>query len=116
TSSDLVFVDPIGTGYSRATSDAWRDKLYTTFGDAEAVAEMIRVYRTRFDAFDQPLFLAGASYGTTRAMYVAEPLSRRRTPVAGVMLVSGFYDVGQQVPAATRSALELPMFTATAWY
>ena len=44
-----------------------RDKLYTTFGDAEAVAEMIRVYRTRFDAFDQPLFLAGESYGWSKA-------------------------------------------------
>lgn len=114
--SDLVFVDPIGTGYSRATSDAWRDKLYTTFGDAEAVAEMIRVYRTRFDAFEQPLFLAGESYGTTRAMYVAEALSRRRTPVAGVMLISGFYDVGQKVAPELREALEVPMFTATAWY
>ncbi len=116
TASDLVFVDPIGTGYSRATSDAWRDKLYTTFGDAEAVAEMIRVYRTRFDAFSQPLFLAGESYGTTRAMYVAEALSRRRTPVAGVMLISGFYDVGQKAPASTRDALEISMFTATAWH
>ena len=116
TTSDLVFVDPIGTGYSRATSDAWRDKLYTTFGDAEAVAEMIRVYRTRFDAFDQPLFIAGESYGTTRAMYVAEALSRRRTPLSGVVLISGFYDLGQQVPASLHSALEVPMFTATAWY
>ncbi|HWE46137.1 MAG TPA: hypothetical protein VG407_08915 [Caulobacteraceae bacterium] len=114
--SDLVFVDPVGTGYSRATSDAWRDRLYTTIGDAEAVAEMIRVYRTRFDAFDQPLFLAGESYGTTRAMYVAEALSRRRTPVAGVILISGFYDAGQKVPASLREALELPMFTRTAWY
>ncbi len=114
--SDLVFVDPIGTGYSRATSDAWRDKLYTTFGDAEAVAEMIRVYRTRFDAFDRPLFLAGESYGTTRAMYVAEALSRRRTPVSGVVLISGFYDLGQQVPASLRAALDMPMFTATVWY
>ncbi|THD50706.1 hypothetical protein [Phenylobacterium sp.] len=114
--SDLVFVDPIGTGYSRATTDAYRDILYTQHGDGEAVAEMIRIYRTRYDAFDQPLFLAGESYGTTRAMEVAGDLARRRTPVAGVMLISGFYDVGQSVPRGLNQALELSMFTATAWY
>ncbi|MFL5296635.1 MAG: S10 family serine carboxypeptidase-like protein [Phenylobacterium sp.] len=113
--SDLVFVDPIGTGYSRAVSEAWRDRLYTTRGDAEAVAEMIRVYRARFDAFDAPLFLAGESYGTTRAMEVAAALARRRTPVAGVILISGFYDAGGQVAPAMQAALETTLFTATAW-
>lgn len=116
TASDLVFVDPIGTGYSRAVSDAWRDRLYTTHGDAEAVAEMIRVYRTRFDAFDQPLFLGGESYGTTRAMEVAADLARRRTPVAGIILISGFYDAGDKVAPTMRQALEVPLYTATAWY
>lgn len=115
-SSDLVFVDPIGTGYSRATSEAWRDVLYTRTGDAEAVAELIRLYRTRYDAFDAPLFLAGESYGTTRAMEVAGVLARRRTPVAGVVLISGEYEVGQQVPAGLQAALEVPLFAATAWY
>ncbi len=114
--SDLVFVDPIGTGYSRATSEAYRDILYSQHGDGEAVAETIRLYRTRFDAFDQPLFLAGESYGTTRAMEVAGDLARRRTPVAGVVLISGFYDVGQSVPRPLNQALELSMFTATAWH
>jgi carboxypeptidase C (cathepsin A) len=115
-SSDLVFVDPIGTGYSRATSEANRDLLYTTHGDAEAVAEMIRIYRTRYDAFGQPLFLSGESYGTTRAMEVAWALVRRRTPLKGVVLISGEYDVGQMVPDAVNQALQVPMFAATAYY
>ena len=116
TASDLVFVDPIGTGYSRAVSEAWRDRLYTQHGDGEAVAEAIRVYRTRFDAFDAPLFLAGESYGTTRAMEVAAALARRRTPVAGVILISGGYDAGQKEAPSVREALEVSLFTATAWY
>ncbi|MBS0361301.1 MAG: hypothetical protein JSR98_07965 [Proteobacteria bacterium] len=116
TASDLVFVDPIGTGYSRAVSQAWRDRLYIQHGDGEAVAEAIRVYRTRFDAFDQPLFIGGESYGTTRAMEVAWALARRRTPVSGVILISGDYNAGQNVPAATRQALEVTLYTATAWY
>jgi carboxypeptidase C (cathepsin A) len=53
-SSDLVFVDPPGTGYSRATSKAFRDVLYSARGDAEAVAEFIRVYLNRYDRWDSP--------------------------------------------------------------
>lgn len=115
-SSDLVFVDPIGTGYSRATTDAWRDILYTQHGDGEAVAELIRLYVTRYDAFDAPLFLAGESYGATRAMEVAADLARRRMPVAGVVLISGDYDVGQEVSANLQTALQVPLYSATAWY
>lgn len=114
--SDLVFVDPVGTGYSRATSEEYRDILYTTRGDIEAVAEMIRLYRTRFNAWDQPIFLAGESYGTTRAMGVADALERRHTGISGVILISGFYDAGQDVPDALRTALQVPMYAAAAHY
>jgi len=114
--SDLVFVDPIGTGYSRATSDAYRDVLYTTHGDIEAVAEAIRIYIDRNQAWDAPIFLAGESYGTERAMGVAEALERRRTPVSGVVLMSGFFDVGQHVPKSLEAALAVPTFAATAYY
>jgi carboxypeptidase C (cathepsin A) len=103
--SDLVFVDPPGTGFSRATTEAFRDVLYTTRGDAEAVAEFIRLYLTRNDRWDAPLFIAGESYGTTRAMAVAEALERRRTRLEGVVLISGGYDVGQEMPDALRRAL-----------
>jgi carboxypeptidase C (cathepsin A) len=115
-SSDLVFVDPIGTGYSRATSDAYRDILYTTHGDIEAVAEAIRIYIDRNEIWDAPIFLAGESYGTERAMGVAEALERRRTHVAGVLLMSGDFDVGQRVPSTLEAALAVPTFAATAYY
>lgn len=116
TDSDLVFVDPIGTGYSRAISTGYRDLLYTTHGDIEAVAEAIRLYRTRFDAWDQPVFLAGESYGTRRAMGVAEALERRRAGIAGVILISGWYEAGQEVPAELVRALDIPMYAAAAHY
>jgi len=114
--SDLVFVDPIGTGYSRATSSEARDILYTERGDIEAVAEFIRLYRTRFDAFDAPLFLAGESYGTTRAMGVADALEKRRARVSGVVLISGFFEAGQRVPEPLNVALQLPQFTVAAHF
>ncbi len=114
--SDLVFVDPIGTGYSRATTAAFRDTLYTDWGDAESVAEFIRLYRTRFDAWDAPVFLTGESYGTTRAMAVAGALERRRVRLAGVILISGGFEVGQRVEPALATALQVPMYTAAAHY
>lgn len=114
--SDLVFVDPVGTGYSRATSEEYRDLLYSRRGDIEAVAEAIRLYRTRMDAWDQPLFIAGESYGTTRAMGVAEALERRRAGMAGVILISGDYDAGQEMPTTLETALDVPMYAAAAHY
>jgi len=115
-SSDLVFVDPPGTGYSRATSTAFRDILYSARGDAEAVAEFIRVYLTRYKRWDSPLFIGGESYGTTRAMLVAEALEKRRTRLAGVILISGGYNVGQIVSPALNQALGISELTATAHF
>ncbi len=112
--SDLVFVDPPGTGYSRATSLENRDLLYTRRGDIEAVAEVIRLYRTRFDAWDAPLFIAGESYGADRAMGVADALERRRAGLSGVILISGNYDAGQDVSPALLDALRVPTWAAAA--
>jgi carboxypeptidase C (cathepsin A) len=114
--SDLVFVDPVGTGFSRATSTAYRDVLYADRGDTEATAEFIRVYLNRFNGWASPLFIAGESYGTTRAMGVSEALEKRRTRLDGVVLISGGFDVGQRVPQELVDALDVSMFAATAYY
>jgi carboxypeptidase C (cathepsin A) len=115
-SSDLVFVDPPGTGYSRATSTQFRDILYTGRGDAEAVAEFIRVYFNRYKRWDSPVIIAGESYGATRAMLVAEALEKRRTRLAGVVLISGGYNAGQSVPQTMNQALAISAMAATAHY
>jgi carboxypeptidase C (cathepsin A) len=112
--TDLVFVDPIGTGYSRPTRAEYGPEFYQTRGDAESVAELIRVYRTRYDAFDAPLFLAGESYGVTRAAGVAEALERRGTPVRGVILLGLSLPLGSASPAM-RAALGLPALTVAAF-
>ena len=61
TATDLVLVDPIGTGFSRPASPDAADAFYSVLGDIAATAEFIRTYRTRFDAWDAPLYLAGES-------------------------------------------------------
>jgi carboxypeptidase C (cathepsin A) len=113
--SDLVFVDPIGTGYSRPVKAEYAAEFYQNRGDAESVAEFIRIYITRAGAWDVPLFLAGESFGVTRAVRVAGVLERNDTPVRGLMLI-GLVPPLAQVDGVTRSALALPTFAATAHY
>ncbi len=112
--TDLVFVDPIGTGYSRVTRAEYMPEFYQTRGDAESVAEFIRVYRTRFDGLDAPLFLAGESYGVTRASGVAEALERRGSTVRGIVMI-GLALPTETFPEAMRTALTLPTMTAAAF-
>ena len=115
TTTDLVFVDPIGTGYSRPTKPEYAAEFYQTRGDAESVAEFIRVYRVRFDAMDAPLFIAGESYGTIRDANVADVLARRGIPLRGAVLAALAIPLGQR-SAAERAALAVPSYTAAAFY
>src|SRR5215510_4612604 len=112
--SDLVFVDPIGTGYSRPTKAEYGPEFYQTRGDAESVAEFIRVYRNRFEAWDAPIFLAGESYGVIRAAAVADVLQRRGINVYGVVLMGLQLPLGQ-LNNDQRAALALPNYTAAAF-
>jgi pimeloyl-ACP methyl ester carboxylesterase len=115
--TDLVFVDPVGTGYSRPTKAEYGSDFYQTEGDIEAMTEFIRVYRVRFDAWDAPLFIVGHSYGTTRAMGVAAALGRRRIPLSGVVLMSGGLSLGQEpLSAELSTALAVPGMTAAAFF
>jgi carboxypeptidase C (cathepsin A) len=115
--TDLVFVDPVGTGYSRPTKAEYAGEFYHTAGDAEAVSEFVRVYRLRFDAWDAPLFIVGHSYGTTRAMAMSEILVRRGIDVTGVSLLSGGFSIGQApLPPGFDTALTVPGMTAAAFF
>jgi carboxypeptidase C (cathepsin A) len=114
--TDLVFVDPIGTGFSRPTKAEYANEFYSTLGDIASVAEFVRVYRTRFDAWDSPLFIAGESYGVWRAAGVAESLERRGQKVAGVMLISGGLPVGPVLSDEMRAAMFVPTRTAASLF
>src|SRR5215472_17897536 len=105
--TDLVFVDPIGTGYSRPTKAEYGPEFYQTRGDAESVAEFIRVYRNRFEVWDAPLFLAGESYGVIRAAGVVDLLQRRGIGVSGIVLMGLQLPIGQ-LSNDQRTVLSLP--------
>src|SRR6185503_14505242 len=95
----------------------YASEFYEAIGDIESVTEVIRLYRLRFDAMLAPLFIVGHSYGTTRAMGVADALERRGIHLAGVALLSGGFAVGQPAlsPELT-TALGVPGMTAAAFY
>lgn len=84
--SDIVYIDPIGTGYSRMTKPEYAPLFYSTAGDAESITEFIRVYLKRYDVSNPPIFLTGGSYGSMRSALVAERAARRGIPIRGLMV------------------------------
>ncbi len=125
--ADIVFIDPVGTGYSRAIPDE-ELKQFTHFKrDIETVGEFIRIYLTRRERWSSPKFLAGESYGTTRSAGLAAHLFKRHgIAFNGLLLISsilnfwtaGFdsktwtFERGNDLPYP----LFLPTYAAAAWH
>jgi carboxypeptidase C (cathepsin A) len=117
--TDLVFIDPVGTGFSRAAKPELNSKFHSVKGDIDSVGEFVRMYLTRYDRWDSPLYLIGESYGTTRAAGLAGHLVDLGIAFNGLVLVScavdfhGFVaDEGNDLPFLNY----LPSYTAAAWY
>ncbi|MFZ1140200.1 MAG: peptidase S10 [Candidatus Sulfotelmatobacter sp.] len=86
--SDLVLVDAIGTGFSRAADAELMKKFWGVKGDIEAFSEFIRLYITRNERWASPLYLFGESYGTTRSAGIAGYLADRGISFNGITLLS----------------------------
>ena len=118
--SDLVFIDPVSTGYSRAVEGERADQFHGFKRDLESVGDFIRLYTTRYQRWASPKFLAGESYGTTRAAGLAGYLQQRHgLYLNGLLLISSvmnfqtlLFEHGNDLPYV----LFLPTYTATAWY
>lgn len=118
--TDLVFIDPVTTGYSRAAEGEDHHQFHGVDEDIASVGEFIRLYTTRMERWRSPKFLAGESYGTTRAAGLSLHLQQQHGLwLNGLILVSSIldfqtarFDPGNDLPYA----LFLPTYTATAWY
>jgi carboxypeptidase C (cathepsin A) len=86
--SDIVMVDAMATGYSRAANAELTKKFLGVKGDVQAFGEFIRLYLSRYDRWTSPLFLLGESYGTTRAAGVSGYLADHGIAFNGVTLLS----------------------------
>lgn len=95
THSDLVFIDPVSTGYSRAAAGEKPSDYHGFSGDLESVGEIIRLWTSRNGRWMSPKFLAGESYGTLRAAALAAHLQDRYGMyLNGLMLISSVLDMG----------------------
>jgi len=118
--TDLVFIDPVSTGYSRAV-DGQKPKDWHEFRkDIESVGDFIRLYTTRYNRWLSPKFLIGESYGTTRAAGLSGYLQERHgLYLNGLMLISAVLDFTTIVFNPNNElpfTLFLPVYAATAWY
>lgn len=118
--TDLVFIDPVSTGWSRSLE---KDKAADFHGlkeDTEAVGDLIRLLTSRAGRWSSPKFLAGESYGTTRAASLSGYLQDRHGMyLNGVVLLSAILLFGTARPARGNDLpylLYLPSYAATAWY
>ncbi len=118
--SDLVFIDPVATGFSRAEKDEKADTFFGDSADLDSVGEFIRLWTTRHERWLSPKFLCGESYGVFRAAGLADHLrSRYGMYLNGLILVSGVLDfatiwdnAGNDLPYP----LILPAYTAAAHF
>jgi carboxypeptidase C (cathepsin A) len=118
--TDLVFIDPVSTGFSRAVVGEKAKEFHGFRKDIESVGDFIRLYTSRYGRWTSPKFLIGESYGTTRAAGLSGYLQERHgLYLNGIMLVSSIldfstarFDPGNDLPYI----LFLPTYAATAWY
>jgi carboxypeptidase C (cathepsin A) len=114
--ADIVFIDPVNTGYSRMMKDAPKTKFFGVNADIKYLAEWINTFVTRYNRWASPKYLIGESYGTTRVSGLALELQETQWMYFnGVVLVSPT-DLGIERGAPVDAALRLPYFAATAWY
>jgi carboxypeptidase C (cathepsin A) len=118
--TDLVFIDPVSTGYSRAVPGEKPKDFHDFKKDIESVGDFIRLYCSRYQRWSSPKYLIGESYGTTRAAGLSGYLQERHGMyLNGLVLVSSVlnfqtleFGTGNDLPYL----LYLPAYAATAWY
>jgi carboxypeptidase C (cathepsin A) len=118
--TDLVFIDPVSTGYSRPAPEVEKKKFHGVKEDVKSVGDFIRLYITQNERWISPKFLCGESYGTTRAAGLSGYLQETYGVfLKGIVFVSSVlhfqnsrFRPGNDLPYA----LFLPTYTSSAWY
>ncbi|MBB5697164.1 S10 family peptidase [Sphingomonas yantingensis] len=119
--TDLVFIDPVGTGFSRALGKTDPKDYWGITKDARSMAAFIRLWLNENGRWNAPKFIGGESYGTTRSAAVIKELEGSYTDVAinGIILISSILDFSQAADTPGNElgyVTNLPSMAATAWY
>lgn len=117
--TDLVFIDPVGTGYSRPAKDEKKSQFHGLNEDLASVGQFIHDYTTKNGRWNSPKFVLGESYGGVRAAGLSDLLQERyRMYLNGVVLISAVLDFSTLDFEDNNDlpfVLFLPGYTATAW-
>ena len=117
--TDLVLIDPIGTGYSRPEKPEFGSKFWSVQGDIDSVGTFIQNYLTIENRWQSPVFVLGESYGGIRGSGLAQWLTQHGTGVNGLILVSPALNTNTLWASKANDqpfAYFLPTFAAAAWY
>ncbi len=118
--TDVVFLDPVGTGFSHAVGKAANKDFWGIDQDVRSLAQVIRLYVTRNGRWDSPKYLLGESYGTFRSAALGNYLQQQEgMGLNGIVLISNVLDLSQLrfgIGDDRCYILYLPSYAATAWY
>lgn len=118
--SDLVFIDPVSTGFSHAIPREDAKRFHGVEEDIKSVAGFIRLYLTRYDRWESPKFIVGESYGTTRAAGLASYLHDHdfiyMNGIALISTVLNYQSIDFSAGNDLSYLLFLPSYTAAAWF
>jgi carboxypeptidase C (cathepsin A) len=115
--TDLVFLDAIGTGYSRVIGKGADSQFWSVDGDVDSFAQGIVRYIEINQRWNSPKFLYGESYGTTRAAALAYALHVEDIDLSGVILQSSILNFARSSPGLDEGYIDLlPSYAAAAWY
>lgn len=118
--TDLVFIDPVSTGFSRPVEGQDANQFHGLYEDISSVGDFIRQYITKNKRWASPKFLAGESYGTTRAAglsgYLQDTLGINIDGIVFISPIFNFQTTDFSDGNDTAYWLYLPSYTATAWY
>lgn len=112
--TDLVFLDPVGTGYSRATKPEYGKNFWGVDEDVKSVGEFMRLFLVKYQRWGSPKFIGGESYGTTRAAHLSGWLIDNGIALNGVVLISS---MALQIESPDERLVGFfPSYTAISWY
>jgi carboxypeptidase C (cathepsin A) len=119
--TDLVFIDPVGTGFSHTLGGKDPKDYWGVSADAKSIAEFIRIWLNENGRWASPKYIGGESYGTTRSIALINELEGSYNDVAvnGIILISTILDFGAAAEAQGNEMpyiLNLPSMATTAWY
>lgn len=117
--TDLVFVDPVNCGFSKAKEEADLSYFYSVDGDIQSLGEFVRTYIASFNRWNSPKYLAGGSYGTARCCGLSLNLLQYAVAINGIILdgcAINYSTILAERDNALPNCLRIPTFAATAWY